>query len=155
MAGTGPLPKATSQRSGGASKSPATVPSKTPQAPRVPKSPVTLSKEEAALWRWAWRTEVASGWQESDSLAVVTWVRTVVERERLGALVRLEGEVVMGSRDQPTAHPLLARLATLDAEARQLSDRLGLSPAARLKLGLTQSTTALTVAHLQAALAGD
>lgn len=157
MAGTGPMPKKGAQRSGGKAKaSPATVPAGAPvAASTAPTPPVRLTDDELALWTWAWGTEVAKNWHDSDALTVAAYVRAVAERERLGALVRTEGEVVMGSRGQPSGHPLLGRLGTLDAEVRQLADRLGLNTAARLKLGLTQSTTALTVAHLQAALAGD
>lgn len=45
--------------------------------------------------------------------------------------------LVMGSQGQPVANPLSRLVLSYDAEIRQLEDRLGLSPRARLNLGVS------------------
>jgi hypothetical protein len=69
----------------------------------------TSSERERELWRKLWRTPQAVMW-EGCGLAVARYVRVLAEAERPGA-----------------APPLRA-------EARQLEDRLGLSPMALLRM---------------------
>ena len=54
------------------------------------------------------------------------------------AVAGLKGNpLVAGSQGQPVANPLSRVVLGYDSEIRQLEDRLGLSPRARLNLGVT------------------
>jgi P27 family predicted phage terminase small subunit len=58
------------------------------------------------------------------------------ERERARRKLINGAATVTGSKGQPVAHPLTARLAGLDVEIRHLEVQFGLTPAARARLGL-------------------
>ncbi|MBA3778215.1 MAG: hypothetical protein H0X16_02710 [Chloroflexi bacterium] len=57
------------------------------------------------------------------------------ERERAYRVSR-RALVVEGSMGQPRINPVVGLVATLDAEIRQLEDRLSLTPKARMALGV-------------------
>ena len=57
--------------------------------------------------------------------------------ERLIDAIGETGRVVAGSQGQPRANPLYKQVQEFQAEARQLEDRFGLSPKARLALGIS------------------
>jgi P27 family predicted phage terminase small subunit len=58
------------------------------------------------------------------------------ERERAHRKLKSERDTVRGSKGQPVAHPLVARVGALDVEIRHLETLFGLTPAARARLGL-------------------
>ena len=123
MAGTGPAPNPNARRRN-VRPSNAVLPSegrtgKTPEWPLPPtrKHEVNegLADLELALWTELWSTPQAVAWER------LRWVRDVAQYVRW----KVQGE-----------------LGDLEAskEARQLSDRLGLTPLAMLRLGWTIST---------------
>ena len=59
--------------------------------------------------------------------------------------------LVAGSKEQPVLSPLLGYVLSLDAEIRQLEDRFGLTPRARLQLGVTFGEAHRSLAELNAA----
>jgi hypothetical protein len=63
--------------------------------------------------------------------------------------------LVPGSQGQPVINPAGRLLRELAGEIRQLEDRYGLSPMARLKLGHQGATAALTLAELNRTLEND
>lgn len=75
-------------------------------------------------------------------------------RERYSRAVQRR-PMVTGSTGQPVAHPLAKQIPTLDGEIRQLEDRFGLNPAARLRLGITFGEAAKTLADLNADMEDD
>jgi P27 family predicted phage terminase small subunit len=62
--------------------------------------------------------------------------------------------LVEGSQGQQVLNPLARQVSALDGEIRALEDRFGLTPAARLRLGITLGEAAKTLADLQRGL-GD
>ena len=58
-----------------------------------------------------------------------------------------------GSTGQPRANPLYKQVQEFQAEARQLEDRFGLSPKARLSLGITFAEAASSLDALNERLA--
>ncbi len=76
------------------------------------------------------------------------------ERERMMRGIR-RARIVLGSRGQPRANPLYAQVASFDAEIRQLEDRVGLSPRARLQLGISLGEAVRSLADIADAIDGD
>lgn len=95
------------------------------------------SQETVEWWLAFWgQSELLMGLGSID----VFLVRRVAQlRElRLQALEHLDGHpMVRGSQGQLVANPLSRVLLGYDAEIRQIEDRLGLSPKARVNLGVT------------------
>lgn len=93
--------------------------------------------ETVKAWDRLWRSNVVSVVDlASDMEAVVRWVSLLDERERTFRAFRRK-RLVRGSQDQPTLNPLWKVVASCDSELRALEDRIGLSPKARLQLGIT------------------
>lgn len=88
-------------------------------------------------WGRFWGSPLASQVEESDHPALERLFRLYDEIERMWVAVEETGRVVAGSQGQPRPNPLFKQIAELQSEARQLEDRFGLSPMARLKLGIT------------------
>jgi hypothetical protein len=62
---------------------------------------------------------------------------------------------VLGSQGQYVLNPLYRQMVTLETEIRNLEDRFGLSPMARLKLGVTFGDAARSLADINANLEDD
>lgn len=107
------------------------------------------------LERWGefWGSPLSAQVEASDygALRRLFWLYDEIER-LIGALGRT-GRVVAGSQGQPRANPLYKQVSEFQAECRQLEDRFGLSPKARLALGITYAEAALSLDALNARLA--
>lgn len=117
-------------------------------APDVDWGPGTLQR-----WGEFWGSPLAGQVEASDygALRRLFWLYDEIER-LIGALGR-SGRVVAGSQGQPRANPLYKQVSEFQAECRQLEDRFGLSPKARLALGITYAEAALSLDALNARLA--
>lgn len=88
-------------------------------------------------WDRLWRSDVVSVVDlRSDREAVVRWATLLDERERAFRAYRRQ-RLVEGSQGQAVLNPLWAVVRSCDGELRALEDRIGLSPKARLQLGIT------------------
>jgi len=124
-------------------------------------SPVPVQPEPDPEWgvgtleRWAdfWASPLSGQVEASDygALRRLFWLYDEIER-LIGAVGRT-GRVVAGSQGQPRANPLYKQVSEFQAECRQLEDRFGLSPKARLALGITYAEAALSLDALNARLA--
>lgn len=76
------------------------------------------------------------------------------ERERVYRALKRQ-RMVGGYKGQPRANPLYASMASLDSTIERLEDRFGLSPSARLKLGVILGDAARSLADLNADLEAD
>jgi P27 family predicted phage terminase small subunit len=56
--------------------------------------------------------------------------------------------MVLGSQGQPVINPMLAHAMVLQKEIRALEDRLGLNPAARLRLGILLGDATRSIADV-------
>ena len=63
--------------------------------------------------------------------------------------------LTLGYKGQPVLNPLGRMMLQLDEEIRQLEDRLGLTPRARLQLGITFSEAAKSLDDLNRMFTGD
>lgn len=139
----GPLPKPDRRRTNKPTIPTTTLPA-TGYAGPYPKAPrwASLGSAGKAWWHWAWRTPQASAWSAGD-------LDTVAHRaelaDDLAALTRADSidmDAIAG--DNGEAADLLRRLLALATgklgilrEARELDDRLGLTPKGRLALRMT------------------
>jgi len=114
----------------------------------VPEAPGDLGVAGSAVWDEAWST----GWAaESDRGAISQLATLEDDRESLRAEIGAAGltlsrplqsarGVVIGS--EAYSHPGLRELRRIDASILPLRDRLGLSPLARSRLGISVATLA-------------
>lgn len=109
------------------------------EVPRCParmggKAPLASTVE---AWDRLWRSDLVQVVDlESDLEAIVRWATLLDERERAFRAFRRQ-RIVAGSSGQPALNPLWGVVRNCDAELRALEDRIGLSPKARLMLGIT------------------
>lgn len=104
---------------------------------RVPDPPGRVRESTVERWDEFWRSKIARQVEESDHEALRRLFRLYDEIERLWDGIEDMGRVVEGSQGQPRPNPLFKQVESFQAEARQLEDRFGLSPKARLQLGIT------------------
>ena len=94
-----------------------------------------------------WRPEIATAWSELWSSPVAAYFkptdvpslrRLFMLRSRLVEALELADAdpVVRGSTGQPILSPWFAEVHRLEAEIERLEDRFGLTPQARLRLGI-------------------
>lgn len=121
----------------------------------VPKPPawVHLAASGLAWWAWAWKTPQAAAW--SDGHLVFVARRAEIEDERTALheapVLDIADLLEMDDEDEGvrqlewivrTLHRLATGKTTLDREARELDDRLGLSPKGQAALRWTIIDTA-------------
>ena len=104
-------------------------------------------------WGEFWGSPLAAQVEASDHGALRRLFWLYDEVERLIEAISLTGRVVEGSQGQPRANPLYKQVQEFQAEARQLEDRFGLSPKARLALGISFVEAAMSLDALNERLA--
>lgn len=120
----------------------------------APELPGGLLKATRQWWAQLWADPIASVFEPSDVGALRRLATLVDERERAFRAFR-RGRVVAGSKGQPRLHPLGRLVADLDVEIRNLEDRFGLSPQARLRLGVQFAESARSLDELNRRLNVD
>jgi P27 family predicted phage terminase small subunit len=103
------------------------LPDHTPEAPN-PDPPEHLGPAGRAAWVTVWGT---GRLEPADHLVATRYAELTDTRHEVRAILTTEGLTTTGSKGQTVAHPLVAILRDLDNQARQLEDRLLLSPRAR------------------------
>lgn len=109
--------------------------------------------EVVAQWDAFWSSPLAAQVEMSDVPVLLRLFRMYDEIEAMHEAVEATGRVVEGSQGQPRPNPLFKQIAEFQSEARQLEDRFGLNPKARLSLGITFATAASSLDDLNARLA--
>ncbi len=106
-------------------------------APEVPTCPKGLLKRTRERWASYWSSDVARAVDPiADLHCVERWIHALDEYERVYPLVKRK-RVVTGSQEQEVLNPLATYLSRLQREIRSAEAELGLTPMARLKLGIT------------------
>lgn len=124
-------------------------------APPVPNAPPGILASLRRAWSDFWASSLAQVVvPASDMQALTRLWRLYDERERAYRAGRAE-RLVEGSQGQPRLNPLLRYVADLDAEIRQLEDRFGLTPLARLRLGVVLGEAHRSLDDLNALLEAD
>jgi P27 family predicted phage terminase small subunit len=104
-------------------------------------------------WHEFWCSPLAQQVEASDYGSLRRLWGLYDELDRLWDAVNETGRVVGGSQGQPRPNPLFKQIEAFQAEARQLEDRFGLSPLARLRLGITFADAAASLDGLNQRLA--
>jgi P27 family predicted phage terminase small subunit len=152
MAGIGPPPKPADRRQ--RTNHPAVVPFRQVRI-TVPPMPEGLLKSTQSLWTTFWQSPLAQTVDpQSDMAAIRRYFSLSDERERIYRGFRRK-RMVLGAAGQKVLNPMGRALHAFDSELRQLEDRLGLTPRARLTLGIQLTEAARSLAELNQALEDD
>lgn len=104
--------------------------------PALPQSEKPLLKATQEAWAAFWSTEpLAALVMPADRPALDRLFRMYDLRERLERMV-IRQPFMEGSTGQPVVNPAAKEVASLDGRILQLEDRFGITPMARLKLGI-------------------
>ena len=125
MGERGPLPRAKGRAAPGAS---ARLP--------VPAAPEGLSEAVLGAWRAYWGSEVSGVAAEVDLPAIGRLFGLYAQHERAAAVVE-QALVVKGSTGQVRVNPLAGHMLQLESAILRLENELGLTPAARARLGIS------------------
>jgi hypothetical protein len=120
--------------------------------PTPPRGLLVVTRDD---WDAFWRSPLAAtALPDTDGPSIRRLFVLRDQAERISRAVRSK-PVVPGSMGQSRANPLYQTLTALLAEIRQLEDRFGLSPMARLRLGVQLGDAARSLADLNAELHAD
>ena len=131
----------------------AQLPAVRSEMPPYPKSILKVTKQRWAIY---WQHEVSAVACQVDLPMVERLFRRYDECERAYRAIRKKdiGRLAVGSQGQQILHPLLKYIDQCEQEARQLEDRLGLSPNARLRMGATLAGAKRTLEQVNTSLDG-
>lgn len=147
----GPPPKPSGMRQRHAQRSGIEVVRDQPGA-IIPEPPKGLLKVARERWEAYWRSPVAQAVDLGADLHRLTrWISAVDEWHRVSKALRRQ-RVVPGSMGQPVLNPLAGYLATIEATIAKAEAEFGMTPMARLKLGIAIGQARLTAADLNKAL---
>jgi P27 family predicted phage terminase small subunit len=88
---------------------------------------------------------------DADRYRLERWITTVDEYERISAAFK-QTRIVKGSTGQPVLNPLSQYLQQLLAEINKAEAELGLTPLARMRLGIAYGEAKLTALELSRAV---
>ncbi len=149
MGVSGPIAKPEEDRQG--RHSPIAVATRDDSDPEViPEPPKGVKAEVKELWSRLWQTPVGRAWDpDMDGPLLERYARTLhrwINANR--DVAALESVVTYGSTGQLVLHPITKYIQDLETQLMRMEDKLGLSPMARARLGLTIAEGELTAAQL-------
>lgn len=115
------------------------VKSLVPVAPAdlIPPFPDGIGDHAAAVWKAYWASRVSGAVDlDADGEALRHWILCVDEREKL-RVPTARAPLVKGSHEQLMLNPLFRRLRELNREIARAEEHFGMTPLARLRLGMT------------------
>lgn len=102
-----------------------------------PAPPAGLSAKSKERWAAFWKSKLAAYVDVgSDLHRLERWIADVDEFDKLRKSYEKK-RIVEGSTGQPRLNPIASRLAQLEKQIRDAEDQFGMTPAARLKLGIS------------------
>ena len=102
----------------------------------MPDPPSTLGTVGRTCWANVW-TLGQGVYQPTDTYVVERYCSLHERRHQLLVLVEAEGWLTTGSTGQVVVHPAAKMVSDIEGRLSTLEDRLGLTPEARLRLGIT------------------
>ena len=121
----------------------------------IPDPPRGLLQVSIRRWSAFWRSPVAGAIDlRSDLPRLERWIQDVDEYERAGKALR-SNRLVRGSQGQPVLNPLAAYLHQLDTRIRATETDFGMTPMARIRLGIAVGEAARTLSELNAEAEND
>jgi P27 family predicted phage terminase small subunit len=159
MAGTGPPPKPGERRQRrnvrtSTSRAGAGLVALPTGTVEPPSAPTGLLKPTREAWAALWQTPLAALLTPADRPALERLFTLYDERVRAYRGLRSIGRLVEGEKGV-TLNPLASYMKACDAEVRHLEDRFGLTPMARLRLGVQLGEAAKSLEDLNQSLDGD
>jgi P27 family predicted phage terminase small subunit len=104
--------------------------------PAVPQPPTGLSPERISDWHRYFGSQLAGLVQDTDMSAVRRLWGYYQQHDELTAIFA-KSRLVAGSTGQPRMNPAADALLKLETAILRLENELGLTPSARLRLGIT------------------
>jgi P27 family predicted phage terminase small subunit len=118
----------------------------------VPRAPTGLLDASRRRWKAFWNSAVAKAVDlDADLYRVERWIGCVDEYERVNAAFK-KTRLVKGSTGQPALNPLATYLQQLLGEINKAEAELGLTPLARMRLGIAYGEAKLTALELARAV---
>jgi P27 family predicted phage terminase small subunit len=118
----------------------------------IPKLSGRYLKITKNWWEDFWNSDLATAIDEkSDQSAIYRLATLIDERERIYKQAKKD-RLVVGSQGQVVLNPLYSAMLKVDAEIRQLEDRIGMNPKSRVSLGIQIGGLKKTLADLNADL---
>ena len=118
----------------------------------LPKLRGRYLKNTKLWWEDFWNSDLATAIDtKSDQQSVYRLATLIDERERIFKQAKKD-RLVVGSQGQAVLNPLYSAMLKIDAEIRQLEDRLGMNPKSRISLGIQLGQMKKTLADLNADL---
>ena len=109
-------------------------------------------KSTKIWWEEFWTSDLSSAIDIKSDLPVIQRLASLMdERERIYKQAKKE-RLVTGSQGQVVLNPLYHALLKIDAEIRNLEDRIGLNPKARGQLGISIGQAKKTLDDLNSEL---
>lgn len=106
-------------------------------ASEIPAAPKGLTYSAREAWKAFWRSDVAALVNlDADLTALRRWVECLSEREHVCAELAKK-PTVEGSMGQDVLNPLANYMEKLTREIARYEDRFGMTPKARMQLGVT------------------
>jgi P27 family predicted phage terminase small subunit len=120
----------------------------------VPAPDEAWRADTVGRWGDFWGSKIAAQVEPSDVGSLRRLFYLYDELDRMKDAIELTGRVVEGSQGQPRPNPLYSQVEKFAAECRQLEDRFGLSPVARLKMGVVFADAHSSLDALNSQIAG-
>ena len=120
----------------------------TPVKRPAQKAPKGLLPSSYAIWRDYWASAVSQAADRgADRHLLERWILAVDEWTLVFAVFK-KARLVKGSAGQPVLNPLAAYLNQLEVGIRNAETQLGLTPVARIRLGVAVGQARLTAEQL-------
>lgn len=115
----------------------------------IPPAPQGIHPVARRAWREFWRSPISQLTDpNTDGAALRRWVLCVSERQH--AIEAYQGrEIVLGSMGQDALNPLIRYAQALGKEIQHYEEQFGMSPLARMRLGIALGQAQATIADLQ------
>ncbi len=113
----------------------------------APTPPEGLSEAVLAAWETYWRSEVAEAATDVD-VPAIRRLFTMYEAHARATEVAMETLVVAGSKGQPRVNPLADYALRLEEKILRLENELGLTPLARMRLGIAVGQARMTLEEI-------
>ena len=118
---------------------------------RAPSAPDGLTEASIKRWRLYWRSGISRAVDPvADIHRVERWIRLVDEYETILPTFR-KSRLIPGSQGQLVMNPLGTYLVNLEAQICRAETELGLTPMARIRLGIKIEETKLIAAQAREA----
>ena len=125
-----------------------------PDATVVPDPPDGLSPRQLEMWSEFWRSELSALVRATD-LGVVRRLWGYYQQHEELTRVFDRSRLVAGSQGQPRINPAHDALMKLEGAILRLENELGLTPSARLRLGITFADSMSSLDDLNQRLSAD